>query len=100
MTDESKPEMKQAVALHYDGKSAPRVTAKGSGLVAERIIDIANQNGIPLQQDPELTGLLSKVKLNHEIPPKLYVAVAQLLTFIYYLNGKKSDDYHKPDEQK
>jgi len=92
-----KKDITQAIALLYDGHSAPRVTAKGDGLVAERIIAIARENGIPLHKDEELTSLLAQVKLNDEIPPKLYVTVAQLLTFLYYLNGKKPDDYGSED---
>lgn len=87
-------ETKQAIALHYNGKSAPRVTATGEGLVAEKIIKLAKDHNIPLQEDAELTALLSEVTLNDEIPPKLYVAVAQLLTFLYYINGKTPKDYH------
>lgn len=83
----------QAVALHYDGKSAPRVTAKGEGVTAEEIVNTAKAYGIPLQQDAKLTALLSEVKLSEEIPPKLYVAVAQLLTFLYFLNHKTPQDY-------
>lgn len=83
----------QAVALHYDGKSAPRVTAKGEGVTAEQIIQAAKEYGIPLEQDAKLTALLSEVKLSEEIPPKLYVAVAQLLTFLYFLNHKTPQDY-------
>ena len=84
-----KKEKLKAVALRYDGESAPRVTAKGEGLIAEKIIETAKEHNIPLQKDEELTSLLSKVKLNHEIPRTLYAAVAQLLVFIYHLNGKK-----------
>lgn len=86
--------IKQAIALHYNGKKAPRVTATGEGEVAEEIIKLAKEFNIPLQEDPELTALLAEVKLNDEIPPTLYVAVAQLLTFLYYLNGKTPQDYH------
>ncbi|KTC76749.1 EscU/YscU/HrcU family type III secretion system export apparatus switch protein [Legionella brunensis] len=88
-----KKEKMQAVALRYDGKSAPKVTAKGDGIIAEQIIKIAKEHGIPLQHDGQLTGLLAQVELNKEIPPKLYVAVAQLLTFLYYHNGKAPQDY-------
>lgn len=83
-----KDKKKQAVALQYDGLGAPRVTAKGDGYIAEQIVKLAKEFNIPLQEDKELTGLLAQVNLNKEIPPKLYVAVAQLLCFLYYLNGK------------
>lgn len=79
----------KAVALRYDGNSAPRVTAKGEGLLAQKIIETAQENGVPLQQNADLTALLSKVRLNAEIPRALYNAVAQILVFLYHVNGKK-----------
>jgi flagellar biosynthesis protein len=79
----------RAVALRYDGSSAPRVTAKGEGLIAEKIISTAKEHGIPLEKNEELTTLLSKVRLNNEIPRTLYAAVAQILVFLYHVNGKK-----------
>lgn len=82
-----KRQKKQAVALHYNGYSAPRVTAKGEGKTAEQIIKMAKEYGIPIQHDEELTALLAQVELHKEIPPELYRAVAQLLIFLYYLDG-------------
>ena len=79
----------RAVALKYDGNSAPRVTAKGEGKIAEKIIETALASGIPLPKNDELTALLSKVRLNDEIPKALYQAVAQILVFLYHVNGKK-----------
>jgi flagellar biosynthesis protein len=84
-----KEKKKKAVALRYDGKSAPRVTAKGEGLIAKKIIETAQEHGIPLQKNDELTSLLSRVRLNEEIPRSLYQAVAQILVFLYHVNGKK-----------
>ncbi len=77
-----------AVALHYDGRNAPRVTAKGRGAVAEQILKTAAENDIPLQADPELAKLLSTIPLNHEIPHELYKAVAEVIAFAYMLSGK------------
>lgn len=85
-----KKDKTQAIALHYNGKAAPRVTAKGEGMIAEQIINAAKKHGVPLQKNEELTALLSEVKLSAEIPPKLYLAVAQLLAFLYYLNNNSS----------
>ncbi|KTD18232.1 EscU/YscU/HrcU family type III secretion system export apparatus switch protein [Legionella jordanis] len=85
-------EKKQAVALHYDGHSAPIVTAKGEGGIAEQIIKTAKEHGIPLHHDKELTALLAKVELKKEIPPELYRAVAQILIFLYFLDGKIPDE--------
>ena len=82
---------KKAVALRYQpGKDgAPRVAAKGSGQIAERIIEIARQNGIPVKDDPDLIEILSKLDIEAEIPPSVYIAVAELLAFVYSINGKK-----------
>ncbi|MGR9115056.1 MAG: EscU/YscU/HrcU family type III secretion system export apparatus switch protein [Gammaproteobacteria bacterium] len=77
-----------AVALKYDGKNAPKVTAKGEGLTAEQILDIAEKNGIPLQSEPELARILAQVPLGEEIPRELYIAVAEVIAFAYFLSGK------------
>ena len=78
----------RAVALSYDGHAAPRVTAKGQGAVAERILAIAEAHEIPLQQDPALITLLAQVELGDEIPPQLYVAVSRVLAFAYRIAGR------------
>ena len=78
-----------AVALRYDGTGAPRITAKGEGSIAQQIIATAQKHGIPLEQNEELTTLLAGVQLNKEIPPSLYMAVAQILAFLYYVNENK-----------
>lgn len=79
---------KVAVALEYEGKGAPMVTAKGAGLVAEQIMEIAQQHNIPIQEDQHLVELLSQVELNQEIPEILYEAVAQVLIFAYQISDK------------
>ncbi len=84
-----------AVALHYDGKEAPRVTAKGTGELAEQIIALAKKHGIPLQEDATLISLLAKLDLGDEIPQPLYVAIAEVLTFAYILNGKTPEGFEK-----
>jgi flagellar biosynthesis protein len=85
---------KRAVALKYDpGKAdAPQVAAKGSGAVAEKIIATAKVHGIPIKDDPDLVEVLSKLELSEEIPVELYVIVAELLAFVYNLNGKNRID--------
>jgi len=73
-----------AVALAYrDGAAAPRVTAKGSGAIAEEIIRRAREAGVYVHESRELVGLLMQVDLDQHIPPKLYVAVAELLAWLY-----------------
>ena len=79
---------KQAAALRYQPKidNAPKVIAKGKGKVAEKIIEIAREHNIYIQNDPDLIEVLSQLDLNEEIPPELYVVIAELLAFIYSLN--------------
>ncbi len=77
-----------AVALEYDGESAPKVTATGAGFIAERIIQIAQDHNIPLQKDTELVKALAQIPLGQEIPTELYLAVAQVIAFAYSLTGK------------
>jgi flagellar biosynthesis protein len=77
-----------AVALHYDKKGAPRVVAKGSGSIGEKIIEIAKANDIPIEENEVLAGALSKVELDDEIPAELYKAVAEVLVFVLRLSGR------------
>ena len=73
-----------AVALAYrNGAAAPRVTAKGSGAIAEEIIHRAHEAGVYVHESRELVGLLMQVDLDQHIPPKLYVAIAELLAWLY-----------------
>ncbi|HUX24065.1 MAG TPA: EscU/YscU/HrcU family type III secretion system export apparatus switch protein [Burkholderiales bacterium] len=75
-----------AVALAYSGdESAPRVVAKGRGLVAQAIIDRAHQHGVYVHESKELVALLIQVDLDQRIPPALYRAVAELLVWVYRL---------------
>ena len=78
---------RQAVALRYDHQKdqAPCVLAKGSGYIAEKIIQAAQQYDIPLVQDPVAGELLSHVDLGETIPPEFYRAVAEILAFVYRL---------------
>ncbi|MBV2120638.1 MAG: EscU/YscU/HrcU family type III secretion system export apparatus switch protein [Candidatus Thiodiazotropha sp. (ex Ctena orbiculata)] len=78
-----------AVALKYDGENAPRLTAKGRGELAERILALAEEHNIPLHEDVELAALLSQIPLGDEIPQALYRAVAEVIAFAYLLSGKR-----------
>jgi flagellar biosynthesis protein len=86
----AKNPQKKAVALKYqpDKDNAPKITAKGSGNVAEKIIEIARKHGIPVKDDPDLVNVLSKLDIKEEIPASVYVVVAELLAFAYSLNKK------------
>jgi len=88
MTDRNPSPPPLAVALHYDGESAPTVTAKGAGDIAEQIRAIAREHGVPLQDNPELTRLLFRLELGESIPEALYLAVAEVIAFAYHLKGK------------
>lgn len=82
----------RAVALRYDRAKggAPRVVAKGQGYLAESIIAVAREHGVPLHEHPDLAASLSALDLETEIPPELYRAVAEVLAFIYRLNARRS----------
>jgi flagellar biosynthesis protein len=82
--------MKRAAALKYDQarNMAPRVVARGKGLIAEQIIRVARENNVPLHEDPNLVNVLEAMELESEIPDELYRAVAEVLVFIYRLNGR------------
>lgn len=93
MTQEKKIIRKEAVALNYkpDVNDAPVVIAKGKGLIAESIIEKAQANQVPIQEDPSLVELLSKLKVNQAIPEELYQAVAEVFAFIYKTDKQVSD---------
>lgn len=81
---------KKAAALRYDAKkdAAPKVVAKGSGKIAERILQIAKEHNVPIKDDPQLVEVLSTLDLYQEIPPELYRAVAEILAFVYRMTKK------------
>jgi flagellar biosynthesis protein len=83
--------LKKAVALRYDKDKdrAPKVMAKGKGLIAERIIKIAEENELPIKKDEDLVELLTKIEIDQEIPDNLYKAVAEVFSFIYKITNKK-----------
>lgn len=79
-----------AVALRYEaGEPAPRVVAKGKGVLAEQILARAREAGVYVHESPELLGLLMQLDLDERIPPQLYVAVAELLAWVYRLEQGK-----------
>lgn len=82
-----------AVALEYDGETTPKVTAKGVNEIADKIIDVANEHGIPLQKNDGLVEILSEMDLGEEIPENLYRAVAEVIAFAYIIAGKFPKSY-------
>jgi len=77
----------KAIALKYDKKTdtAPKVTAKGSGKTAKKIIEIAQQHDIPIKKDENLVEMLGNIELEKEVPPEMYKAIAEVFSFIYKL---------------
>jgi flagellar biosynthesis protein len=81
---------KQAIALTYQksNNNSPKVVAKGSGFMADRIMATAKQNSVPIYQNKTLASMLMAVELDREIPPELYQAVAEVLAYIYYVDKR------------
>ena len=82
---------KLAIALEYDGKQAPLVTAKGHDEIANQILRLAHESGVPIQKDNELALVLDQIDLGDHVPEALYVVIAEILTFAYRLSGKHKD---------
>lgn len=78
----TKPGEKVAVALTYENDTAPVVTAKGSGNVADKIEEIARESGVPIEHNPMMAEALSQLDIDQEIPTELYQAVAVLIGYI------------------
>lgn len=87
---------KKAIALQFDAEpqDAPVVKAKGTRAAAERILEIAHDNQIPIQEDAALVELLIKIDLEEQIPVELYGVVAEVLALVYRLE-KRSETYRK-----
>lgn len=95
MDPNTPPNLKQkAVALAYnaDNDSAPKVVAKGSGLIAESIITRAKEHGVFIHESSELVSLLMNVELDQQIPPALYKTVAELLAWLYSIENTPASD--------
>lgn len=86
-----------AAAIAYEAQKdrAPRVVAKGRGFIAERIIALAREHGIPIKEDPWLVQLLCRLELEEEIPCELYRAVAEILAFVYRVNEERRKNLPK-----
>jgi flagellar biosynthesis protein len=88
----SKPEKpRRAAALRYDKdkNGAPRVVAAGAGLIADRIVEIAREQGLPVREDPALAEALARLELEQEIPADLFAAVAEVLVWAYRLEKQR-----------
>ncbi len=84
----------KAAALKYEKykDSAPKVVAKGKGYIAEKIIEIAKENNIPIKEDPDLIEMLYKLDIYDEIPEELYKVVAEIFAYIYKISGDIKDE--------
>lgn len=95
-----RPLRKSAAAIAYDPQSpddAPRVVAKGYGVVADMIIERAQEAGLYVHRSPEMVSLLMQVDLDARVPPQLYQAVAELLAWLYGLESGATDAPAPPD---
>lgn len=82
---------REAIALAYrQTDAAPRVVARGKGLIAEEIIARAREHGVYVHESPELVALLTQVDIDEHIPPQLYMAVAELLAWLYRIENGDS----------
>ena len=79
-----------AAALRYkpDQDAAPRLVARGAGFLARQIVDLAKKHGVPIREDSDLVKVLVRLDLGREIPPEVYVAVAEIIAFIYRAEGR------------
>ena len=83
----------RAAALRYQPQApfldaAPRLVAKGEGLLAERILALAREHGIPIERDPDLMAALEPLQVDRVIPPELFKAVAVMLASLYRANSQ------------
>ena len=93
MNDQKKDDasfIKRAVALKYEAPQAPVVVAKGQGVLAEKIIEAARENGVFIKENPLLAQALGAVELNDEIPVELYTAVAEIIGFVLSLQKQQT----------
>ncbi len=88
---------KRAIALEYDGETAPRITALGQDALAERIAAVALAHGVPMVENNELATLLGQLDLGDQIPETLYLCVAQIIAFAYTLRGKTPMGWEDPN---
>ena len=80
---EKESKVKQAIALEYDpSEDAPKVIASGRGILAERMIEKARENDVPIHRDDKLADTLSRLEVGDMIPPELYEVVAEILVFV------------------
>ncbi len=91
MLEEKQQKIKQAIALEYNpAEDAPKVIASGRGVLAERIIEKAQESNVPIHRDDKLADTLSRLEIGEVIPPELYEVVAEILVFVDAMDKLKS----------
>ncbi len=86
------PKNKTAVALHESdgGKKVPRIAAAGRGAIAEKILQLAYENGIKVREDSDLAELLANIEIDSPIPSEAFLAVGEILSYVYRANGQEN----------
>lgn len=90
MKQDKKRTVAAAIKYDPDKDAAPRLTAKGKGYIADKIIELAKKHDIPIKSDPGLVEILSRLDIDEQIPMEVYRAVAEILAFVYSLNTNRS----------
>jgi flagellar biosynthesis protein len=85
---EQQRELLQAMALRYQQPQAPKVVAKGEGSMAEAMVELARDAGVHLHPDPQLYRQLAHLEVGDEIPSEVYRAIAEIIAYVYWLNGR------------
>lgn len=88
----------QAIALKWDPflDKSPKLAAKGQGVLAEEIIRVAEENGIPIREDHDLVQIFSLLDIGESIPPEVHTAIAEILAFIYWSNQQYAEIFNQP----
>lgn len=89
---------RQAIALNYDGISAPSITAKGDDELAEQILAIARDYEVPIYENADLVKLLARLELGDAIPEALYRTIAEIIAFAWHLKGKAPEGFEPTQE--
>ena len=99
-----KPDRLTAVAVSDGSKEGaiPKISAAGRGKLAEQILQIAYENDIKVRTDADLAEILAKIELESPIPSEAFIAVAEILSYVYRANGEPNpfDAVLKPEESK
>jgi len=91
------PQRAAAALAYSEGNGAPRVVAKGRGILADNIIERARASGVYVHESRELLALLMQIDLDSHIPPQLYIAVAELLAWLYHLDEAEQQGLPNPN---